>query len=51
MSYSKPELVGLGTSVQEIQGSPISKGVITYPETRSPTTEYDATIGAYEADE
>jgi len=53
MSYGKPELVVLGTSVQVIQGSPNpqTKGVYTYPEIYSPTTEYDATIGAYEADE
>jgi len=53
MSYNKPELISVGGSVQVIQGSSniLTKGVQSFPDLRNPQTEFDATMGAYEADE
>jgi len=49
MSYNKPELVVSGSSVQLIQGN--NKGLYSNPDNLHPTTEFDATSAAYEADE
>lgn len=53
MTYKKPELVVGGSSIQIIQGSsdPSTKGPQNNPDVRDPLHEFDATIGAYEADE
>ena len=53
MTYSKPRVAFSGSSAQLIQGSSdtSTKGVQTNPDNRDPLHEFDATIGAYEADE
>jgi len=53
MTWDKPELEVLGTSVRLIDGSPygFTKCVWFFPDVRNPWNEFDATIGAYEADE
>ena len=49
MTYHKPGVVRLDTAVRVIQGIG-GKGLDVYQETRHPL-QFNATIGAYEADE